>query len=75
MRNKTFSAPKKPVEADVKVPKLAVPEPANNKATTTKKPTTKPGHYREKRSGQMNEFVQTDIAKGVTDSGQEAPVR
>ena len=38
------------------------------------KPQPKPVDKREKRKGNLNEFAQTDLAKGVADSGQEAPV-
>ena len=38
------------------------------------KSQSKPADKREKRTGKLNEFVQTDLGKGVADSGQEVPV-
>ena len=76
--------PKKPQEAP---PKRQTPKPQTGggqpvKSTATLKKDQ--GHSgqekaasegrRDKRKGAMNEFVQTDLDKGVADSGQEANV-
>ena len=60
-------APKKSLEVKKKITKE--PVEAEREA-----PTRRPADPREKRTGKMDEFVQTDLPKGVADSGQVAPV-
>ena len=62
--------PQQPAPAPVSVPKAASMPPAPAKSAL-KKTRADP---RDARTGAMNEFVQTDLDKGVVDSRQEATV-
>ncbi|XP_013380841.1 nuclear protein MDM1-like isoform X2 [Lingula anatina] len=62
------SAPPPPPPTKFKPPPPQRPPPPKVQIDTGKKEP-----LRERREGMMNEFVQTDMEKGVADSGQEVP--
>ncbi|XP_013379477.1 serine/arginine repetitive matrix protein 1 [Lingula anatina] len=62
------SAPPPPPPTKSKPPPPQRPPPPKVQIDTGKKEP-----LRERREGMMNEFVQTDMEKGVADSGQEVP--